>query len=422
MSMKKPPLFLLAVATACTDPHPPPEPMPPQREHVMTMTPNLDLLFVIDDSGSMADKQNAFNRAFPSLIAQLASADGGLPNLHLGVVSTDLGTSASGGGTPAPQIGAIGQGGCAGVGKGGTLLGTPNYLESNRNGTDNFAGTIAEAFDAMSKLGATGCGFEQQLGAMRMALDANPMNEGFVRPSANLGVIVLSDEDDCSVSNTSLFGPTTPEMGNLDSFRCFRFGVECAEEITTIGIKTQCKPRAASTFVNDVTPYRDFLVGLKQGEARRVMFGAVIGEPVKVEVETRSINGTPNLAVAHSCMYPTASGMAVADPAVRFSALAKTLPGSMVTSICNDDLTAQATQLGAALKSLVNDTCLPSPLAAGSDCVARDVFADGTTANVPFEIVTDASCASSQQRVVLKRLQPAAFDTYSTLSCAPPSL
>lgn len=421
MSMKKP-LLLLALA-ACTDPtHPDPVPPTPMREHVMTMTPNLDVLFVIDDSGSMADKQNAFNRAFPSLVAQLASADGGLPNLHLGVVSTDLGTSASGGGTPATPVGTIGQGGCAGVGKGGNLLGTPKYLESNRNGTDNFAGTLAEAFDAVSKLGATGCGFEQQLGAMRMALDANPMNEGFVRPSANLGVIVLSDEDDCSASNPALFGPTTAELGNLDSFRCFRFGVECAEEITTVGIKTQCKPRAASTFVSDVTPYRDFLVGLKQGEARRVMFGAVIAEPVKVEVETRQINGTPNLAVAHACSYPTTSGMAVADPAVRFSALAKALPRATVTSICNDDLTAQATQLGQALKSLVNDTCLPAPLAAGSDCVVTDVQADGTTANIPFEIVSDATCASSQQRVVLQRSQPAAFDTYSTLSCAPPSL
>ena len=368
----------------------------------------------------MSDKQNAFNRAFPALLGQLAAADGGMPNLHLGVVSTDLGTSASGGGTPGPNIGAIGNGGCGGIGKGGNLIVGPatvngKYLELNRDGTDNFTGTIAEAFDAMSKLGATGCGFEQQLGAMKMALDNNPNNAGFVRAHANLGVIVLSDEDDCSASTPALYGPAGGDLGNLDSFRCFRHGVECAEESTTVGTKTQCKPRTGSAYVADVTLFRDFLVALKQGEANRVMFGAVVADPAKVAVEVRTINGMSTVALAHACEFTTGTGVAVADPGVRFAALANALPRSKVTSICNDDLTAQATQLGAALKTLVNDTCLPAPVA---DCVVTDHLASGVTADVPFDIVADDTCAVSKQRVQLRRAVPAAFDTYATVSCA----
>ena len=423
------PWLLLAVVSACSPPHPtPPDTAPPvERRHVLTITPNLDLLFVIDDSGSMADKQNAFNRAFPSLLAQLSAADGGLPNLHLGVVSTDLGTSASGGGTPAAGVGTVGQGGCAAFGKHGDLLvgSAPvdgKFLRVSRDGTDNFTGTIAEAFDVMSKLGAVGCGFEQQLGAMRMALDNNPNNAGFVRESANLGVIVLSDEDDCSTSSPTLFGPAGGDLGNLDSFRCFRHGVECTEGTDFVGLKTSCKPRAASAYISDVTPFRDFLIGLKQGEARRVMFGAVVAEPSRVEVELRQINGQSNLAIAHACTYATGAGSAVADPAVRFTALARSLPNARVTSICNDDLTAQATQLGQALKGLVNDTCLAEALPAASDCVVTDHHADGATDDVPFQIIDDPSCAGSKQRVQLNRVAQPAFDTYATLSCAPPSL
>jgi hypothetical protein len=389
------------------------------------MTPNLDVLFVIDDSASMADKQNALNRAFPALLAQLQAADGGLPNLHLGVVSTDLGTSAAGGGTPGPSVGG-GPSACIGFGKEGKLqTGAATldgkFLRVSRDGTDNFTGTIADVFDAMARLDGNGCGFEQQLGAMRTALDGNAFNAGFVRASANLGVIVLSDEDDCSVSNPALFSATNAELGTLDSFRCFRAGVECAEDVTTIGVKTQCKPRAASTYVTDVAPYRAFLLGLKQNEARRVMFGAIIADPLKVAVEMRTppAGGNPILALDHACDFTTVNGPAVADPGVRIASLATSLGGKVV-SICNDDLTAQATQLGAGLARLVNDTCLAEELAPASDCVVTDHLADGTTADVPFELVADPACAG-KQRVKITRTQQPAFETYSTLSCVPAS-
>src|SRR5687767_3990961 len=82
--------------------------------------PNLDILFIIDDSPSMSDKQAALAAAFPRMIDVLAQLDGGLPNLHIGVVTSDMGTSASGS-LPAPAIGVVGQGGCSGRGDDGRL-------------------------------------------------------------------------------------------------------------------------------------------------------------------------------------------------------------------------------------------------------------------------------------------------------------
>src|SRR5947207_6722936 len=48
---------------------------------------DLDLLFVIDDSPSMADKQANLAANFPQFMKVLSSIPGGLPNVHIGVVT-----------------------------------------------------------------------------------------------------------------------------------------------------------------------------------------------------------------------------------------------------------------------------------------------------------------------------------------------
>src|SRR4051812_4760387 len=106
---KSPTVFLLMGIAAC---HPTPEVTPDAdtatRSTVLTApayaNPDLDLLFVIDDSPSMADKQQALLQAFPSFVAQLATAPGGSPNLHLGVVTSDMGTKGKNDPIPGPGI------------------------------------------------------------------------------------------------------------------------------------------------------------------------------------------------------------------------------------------------------------------------------------------------------------------------------
>src|SRR5665647_2097507 len=81
-----------AMADAATPDAPPADLRKLVAELTATPNRNLDLLFVIDDSPSMADKQNNLANNFPNFINVLQSVPGGLPNVHLAVVTTDVGT------------------------------------------------------------------------------------------------------------------------------------------------------------------------------------------------------------------------------------------------------------------------------------------------------------------------------------------
>jgi hypothetical protein len=59
---------------------------------------DLDILFVVDDSGAMGDEQEALAVTFGRFIDRLDSELGGRPNLHLAVTSTNVGTGPDGGG------------------------------------------------------------------------------------------------------------------------------------------------------------------------------------------------------------------------------------------------------------------------------------------------------------------------------------
>src|SRR5215467_11904801 len=82
---------------------------------------DLDLLFLIDDSPSMKDKQNNLADNFPNFIKVLSSIPGGLPNVHIGITTSDMGTKGALDPTPGPAIPPLGNGGCSGVGKNGNL-------------------------------------------------------------------------------------------------------------------------------------------------------------------------------------------------------------------------------------------------------------------------------------------------------------
>jgi hypothetical protein len=390
-----------ALAAAACDPVVVPLP-PVERQTVVELpvTPNrdLDLLFVVDDSPSMLDKQMNLTANFPSFLDRLQAVTGGLPNLHVGVVTTDMGTKASGSATPGPGIGQVGNGGCASTGKNGELQ-IGNAQVNGRflidvetaSGTRsrNYGGTLAEAFRAIATAGAGGCGFEQPLAAMRAALDNNPANAGFLRQDAMLGVVFLADEDDCSARSTALFGPESMALGPLQSFRCTRFGVTCAEGGATAdamnqpGLKAGCAPSVGSDLLDDVAPYRDFLQGLKR-DPRRVVVAGILGpvEPFGVEPRAPPGGGTPQPGLSHSCTYTGPFGVEVADPAVRLKGFLDGFPDrSALTSICERDLSGGLVQVAEVFRRSIGSPCVEAMLAdakpdtAGlqADCVVEDL-------------------------------------------------
>jgi len=199
----------------------------------------VDLLVVVDNSNSMAQEQASLSASFSTMIAGLVSPpdlDGdGAPDyppvtdLHVGVVSTDMGT-----GGFAVQTCRDATNGDDGILRNtptGAVLGCddtyPTFLEYTE-GDDTAA--LADDFACMATLGTGGCGFEQQLGAMRAALTEHQdgANEGFLRDGSVLAVLVVSDEDDCTVTDslpdaspTDIFNTQLP-LGPLN-LRCYNY-------------------------------------------------------------------------------------------------------------------------------------------------------------------------------------------------------
>lgn len=324
---------------------------------------DFDILFVVDNSLSMAREQASLAANFPRLVQALDHPVTGLPSLHIGVVTTDMG----GGESCAPNLDA---GDMVGAGCGGL---TEPFIRdiANDDGTrtTNYTGTLADTFACMADVGTGGCGFEQPFEAMRRALENNPANAGFLREHAFLAVIFVTDEDDCSARDDSLFdseyvGLDHP-LGPRESFRCFEFGVTCeGGDLRSPGAKENCAPDEDSAYLHKVGPYVDFLYGLKQFP-QQVFVGAISGSlsPVIVEHLTDPNPPTGVTPVQVARVKPSCeNGNADAVPPIRINSLLQAFPGRQtLTSICDEDLTAAVDAIGKALGEQF-DPCIKSDL------------------------------------------------------------
>ncbi len=182
---------------------------------------DIDLLFVIDNSPGMASQRAKMLASYRRFIEILGTYPGGLPDVHIGVVTTDLGTRAPGEIGPGRSVG-TGDGSCSADGDRGELRRAPavdgNFIsdivlnDSTRG--RNYTGSLADAFMQLADVGSTGCTYARPLEAARRALSGNPANEGFLRPNAFLVVVLLTNDEDCSFGSSLFVGNT------LDRSRC----------------------------------------------------------------------------------------------------------------------------------------------------------------------------------------------------------
>ncbi|MBW2260772.1 MAG: hypothetical protein JRG91_02280, partial [Deltaproteobacteria bacterium] len=196
----------------------------------------VDVLLVIDNSMSMAEEQAELAEKFPTLVRSLLDPPldpvtglrehVAVHDIHIGVVSTDMGTGGYSVETCSDPI----------DGDNGELQHFPNpslpgcdpsYPTFVSNGGEHDAGTLdwlSTAFGCIATLGIDGCGFEQQLKASAKALidHREGANAGFLRRDSILVVLFVTDEEDCSVKrgNESLFDTLDSSLGHLGE-RCF---------------------------------------------------------------------------------------------------------------------------------------------------------------------------------------------------------
>jgi hypothetical protein len=290
----------------------------------------------------------------------LRTIPGGLPDLHLAVVSSSLGAGRFAdvpGCQPGTQGNANGAfqhaAACTELNPGET------FLKSSANPSggariENFTGgDIAAVFNCIANIGSEGCGFEHQMESVRLALQralfVGDENEGFLRADAYLGIVMLTNEDDCSVpADSDLFDTSMPSLadpyGGLQSYRCNEFGHRCDQPMPhgVAGLPltlTGCRSAEDGRLVT-VNGFIDFLFSLKPGHPERISVAAMAGPTTPYTVNPHAFmlgNGGTEVQpqMAHSC---STSGFAYADPAVRIQQWTVAFgPNGFFGSICADD-------------------------------------------------------------------------------------
>jgi hypothetical protein len=314
---------------------------------------DVDILFVIDNSASMEQEQKRLMSSFPGHIAALKDpVTGNLPNLRIGVVTTDLGAGKLYVSKDCKPDGDKGKLKTTSTVTGCSMPTDPwieiKFNKTNVPGAGDAVSKVSNAFSCLSAVGLAGCGFEQPLLSAVIALDpAGNVNPGFLRnddpckagrEDAMLAVVFLTDEDDCSAANLQLFDPSkqglSDPLGPFTSFRCFEFGVRCQCpgkakcDRSTKGPRKNCVP--TGEYLHKVENIAAFFQNLKKGWKRdpatgkcvarpapeRVFMAAVAGPTEPVEVEFQG--GVPLLKASCS------SSMGYALPAIRVAALVHT--------------------------------------------------------------------------------------------------
>ncbi|MBN8613599.1 MAG: hypothetical protein J0L92_23590 [Deltaproteobacteria bacterium] len=262
----------------------------------------LDLLFMIDNSCPMAEEQVNLVADLPHLFVALSTGDvdgdgdrelGPIASLHVGVVTSDMGAG------PHEGVPTCGRGlGDDGILRARSRLTTGPCRAVYPSGVFEFmplsetsADTHASTMGCVANVGTGGCGFEQQLESALKAVtpsqrnagtaegyvpprfvsaegvpdvesgQADRANAGFVRRDSALAIVLVTDEDDCSVRDYGLYVSGDPRFsGTPLNLRCRRFG----------------SPEQG--VVHPVSRYVEGFLGLRR-DPRTLAFSVITGVP-----------------------------------------------------------------------------------------------------------------------------------------------
>ncbi len=299
---------------------------------VMTMCVDalpVDLVFVVDNSSSMAEEQNNLVQNFPRLIEVLTEprdSDGDgtfdppLKDLRVAVVTTDIG------------VGPHAVAGCDATGDGGAFIRETRSLDPACSGVTagdegwvSFDGTnsedVASRFRCLASLGTSGCGLEQQLEAMQSALDetaAGGANAGFLRDDSLLAVVFVTDEDDCSASDDRVFSPDADELGP--------YNTRCANH---------------PELLHPISRYADTLRALGATRPGGVIVAAITGAPINLTMDPSNVDFTRLLADERMQYREDPARPGALVPACEFAAVGSAPPArrmvELVAEFASDD-------------------------------------------------------------------------------------
>lgn len=370
----------------------------------VTNVDNVDLLFEIDNSNSMAEEQANLILELPRLVRVLSSGDrdedgmrdfNPVKSLHVGIITSDMGAGPN---TGVPT--------CArGLGDDGILRSRSRLttapcmatypsavFEFDRERGDN-PGDFAATVGCVANIGTGGCGFEQQLESALKALtpisasawtrpgyapprflsadgapdavagNADGPNMGFLRPNSALAVVLVTDEEDCSVRDYNLFVTGDPRFMSVPlNLRCNTFG------------------DPAMGIIYPVDRYVNGFLGLR-ADPNLLIFSAITGIPPETESLAAAGNYAGILANGNMIPRPNAMGTnlepscqtvnGVAYPPIRIVQTAAGLAAAgaavSISSICSSSFQPAIDGIIAKIADALRGACLPRALNAAAD-------------------------------------------------------
>lgn len=172
----------------------------------------VDILWVVDSSGSMAPKQQRLKDSFRDFIDQLVQASPPI-DFNIAVISTDTDDPNSRGTLRPWRLGNFAAPfiACEPQVAGGILCNTAATVGAAKQ-------SAIDAFGQMADVGTAGSAQERGLYAAYLALTnsdnvSTPSEARFIRPDAALYVVIVSDEDDSSCNPQSRQAICTADPG-----------------------------------------------------------------------------------------------------------------------------------------------------------------------------------------------------------------
>jgi hypothetical protein len=327
----------------------------------------VDLLLVVDDSSSMGEEQAALAAALPSFLAAFddpAISDPPIASVQIGVVTSDLGSGGFALPTCDAPRGTDGVLQTSGATTEGCLGTYPRFLTYYPGAPSSAPETTGRDLGCLTARGTDGCGFEQPLEAALEALtpassslrfDGRPghgegANAGFLRPESILAIVVVSDEDDCSVADPGIFDPADLRFDRALNVRC--------------GVDTSA--------LQPLERYLDGFGALRARHPSRLLVASIAGVPVDLVADPARFDAAATLEdprmqavvdpdggnrLLPACDLPE---LGAAGPARRYAELAGSLgDAGLLQSICQTDLSRPLRTVAAQLRRIAASGCDP---------------------------------------------------------------
>lgn len=306
----------------------------------------VDLLFVIDDSASMEQEQANLATEIRQLVRDLAAppdrnSDGApdwaaVQSLRIAVANTDVGT-----GTIQYPGSHCHPGGDDGMLHGGIFEWGPD------EDPDAFADAVGEV---VANIGISGCAFEQQLEATARAL-ARARDNNFPRDDALLAIIVVTDEEDCSVADDDRFFGALVGDPNVHCTRNHHLLTRIADLADEIR-----GPRAPEDIVFAA------IAGIPRDISPDATPQQILAHP---DMQYMEVDLGSGLEPRRACEFidpVSRRSLGRASPARRIVELASHFPGSVLHSICTNDFGPAIREIASRIGERVSGVCLARAL------------------------------------------------------------